>query len=61
MFIFIFNYVDVSVPACGNRHVSTGVMEGRTLGSPEPELQVVISCLMWELGIELGSPEKAIH
>lgn len=46
---------------CGNRHVSTGAMEARTLGSPEPELQVVISCLMWELGIELRSPEKAIH
>lgn len=40
MFIFIFNYVDVSVPVCGDRHVSAGAMEARTLGSPELELQV---------------------
>lgn len=53
--------MNVSVPVCGNMHANASAMEARTTGSQSGFTGSYMSCLMWELRIELRSSGKAIH
>lgn len=51
------------VPECLHvYYMQPGSWEGqkRSLSSLDLELQTVVSCLVWVLGIELGSSERAV-
>ena len=58
---FVFHYVCVSICVCGYMCVWVYGGQRRMADPLELELQAAVSCLMWVLGIELGSPGGAAH
>ena len=64
-FVF-FHYVFACLPPslCEHAHVSTGTCRGQKWVSdtpPEMELQVVVTCLQWVLGMKLGSSARRVN